>query len=100
MKRLSWFVCFSIFAVSCLDQPDCYQLNNNVAAFGFKIIGGGNDQIYLQTVYADDLTTSLIASAGNVSSIQLPLNPYSNEITYTLNGYFQPLDPFVGADTR
>lgn len=88
MKRLSWFVLFSILAVSCLDQPDCYQLNNNIALVTFKILGGGNDAVLLNKVTSPGagmiFQDSLVSSTG----IGLPLNPYSNEGSFTFDASY------------
>jgi hypothetical protein len=89
MKRLSWFVFFSITAISCLDQPDCFQLNNNVAVVGFKIIGGGTDVVSLTQVTSPG-ASDVIAKKGDVSSVNLSLNPYANEISYAFEGTFKP----------
>ena len=42
MKRLSWFAFFLIFSASCLDEPDCYQLHNDVLGVTFRVIGTGS----------------------------------------------------------
>jgi len=90
MKRFSWFVFFSITAISCLDQPDCYQLNNNVAVFGFKIIGGGNDVYVLNGVHTPGTDSVLLENLTGSNNVSLPLNPYANEINYAFEGYFEP----------
>jgi hypothetical protein len=41
MKRLSWFVFFLIFSASCLDDPDCYQLHNQILGVTFRVMGSG-----------------------------------------------------------
>ena len=43
MKKTGLFTFILIVAVSCLNEPDCYQLNNDTVVIYFKIIGGGND---------------------------------------------------------
>lgn len=88
MKRLSWFVLLPIFAVSCLDQPDCYQLNNNVAVVAFKIIGGGTDVYDLIGVYVPDADSVFLQDSVGNAAVGLPLNPYAREITYTFAGAY------------
>lgn len=39
MKKTSWFLFFLLFAVSCLDDPDCFLLNNDVLGISFNVIG-------------------------------------------------------------
>jgi hypothetical protein len=89
MKRLSWFVFFSLIAVSCLDQPDCYQLNNNVAGFGFKIIGGSSDYKEIRSVVSEGAGKVTWDTVGT-SDLGVYLDPYSNELSFTVQGYFGP----------
>lgn len=92
MKRLSWFVFLSIITISCLDQPDCYQLNNNEVVFAFKIIGGGTDAYDIKSIYTagDDGTILIGENAQGSSAFLLPLNPYADDITYGFDGIFGP----------
>jgi hypothetical protein len=39
VKKASWFLIFLFFAVSCLDDPDCYLLNNDVVGITFRVLG-------------------------------------------------------------
>jgi hypothetical protein len=39
VKKTSWFLFFLIFAVSCLDDPDCFLLNNDVIGISFQVLG-------------------------------------------------------------
>lgn len=87
MKRLSWFVFFSVFTLSCLDQPDCYQLNNNEMVISFRIIGGGNDT-YLSSGITATGTDRIFIKDTAASSVALPLNPYEKQIRYTFPGIF------------
>jgi hypothetical protein len=87
MKRLSWFVFFSTIAISCLDQPDCYQLNNNEMIVAFKIIGGGNDTYTSEGITATGTGDVFLKDTTGNTAI-LPLNPYASEIKYTIPGSF------------
>ena len=84
MRKTGLFTFMLIIAVSCLNEPDCYQLNNNTVVIFFKIIGGGNDQVQLVSVQSPD--TDSIFAASNPSKIVLPLNPKNEETLYTLQG--------------
>src|SRR5688500_1709659 len=49
MKKLSWFAFFLVFSASCLDDPDCYQLHNDVIGVTFRVIGTGQgDSVLLR----------------------------------------------------
>ena len=65
MKRTGWFIFFLILAASCLDDPDCFQLNNNYLGISFYVMGSGGADTLKATeivmsgakvVYADTAT--------------------------------------------
>jgi len=39
VKKLSWFIFLTLFVFSCLDEPDCFQLNNDVIGISFRVLG-------------------------------------------------------------
>jgi hypothetical protein len=41
MKKLGWFAFFLVFFASCLDDPDCYQLHNDLVGVTFRVMGTG-----------------------------------------------------------
>ncbi|MGC3947428.1 MAG: hypothetical protein QM762_23420 [Chryseolinea sp.] len=86
MKRLSWFVFFSIFTISCLDQPDCYQLNNNVIGLGFSVLGGSADYFEVKSVTTDGYGQAW--DTVGTSNLGIYLNPYANEMSFEIEGYF------------
>lgn len=92
MKRLSWFVAFCLIAFSCLDEPDCFQLNNNVILLNFKILGGGNDRYPVASVETPDVDTVFLEDAVLTSGVPIPLNPYSTTTRYTFFGNDVPHD--------
>lgn len=85
MNKTGLFVFVSIFAVSCLSQPDCYQLNNNTVVAYFKIVGGGNDVVRVTRIQSPE-ALSLFVGDTTVSAIALPLNPKSEETLYEIQG--------------
>src|SRR5688572_15729874 len=107
MKKASWFIFFLILAVSCLDEPDCYQLNNNIVGITFRVMGSstvdtvaiwgvdiqGSDSIFMDTVLA--------------TGIPLPLNYTRDETdiafrfvgaTYFMKLGYQSRTQFVSED--
>ncbi len=49
MKKLTWFAFFLILTVSCLDEPDCFQLHNDIIGITFRVIGTGQgDSVVLK----------------------------------------------------
>ena len=85
MKKTGLFVFVVIIAVSCLNEPDCYQLNNDAAVIHFRIIGGGSDAVQLISVQSPEADVILYGDT-TVSSIPLPLNPKTEETLYTIHG--------------
>ncbi|WP_333820313.1 DUF6452 family protein [Ohtaekwangia sp.] len=72
MKKTSWFIFCLVLAVSCLDEPDCYQLNNDLLGISFHVMG---------STVADTLKATLISFSGTnattadtTTAILLPLN--------------------------
>jgi len=87
MKKLSWFVCFSLFAVSCLNEADCYQLNNNAVVIYFKILGGKADLFELYTIQSADAGGPFLVDTA-VSYVALPINPKTEETVFTIIGAY------------
>ncbi|HEY9046485.1 MAG TPA: DUF6452 family protein, partial [Ohtaekwangia sp.] len=72
MKKISWFILSLALAVSCLDEPDCYQLNNDQLGISFHVMG---------STVADTLKATEISFSGTsvtafdtATAILLPLN--------------------------
>ncbi len=89
IRKTSWFIFFFILTASCLDEPDCFQLNNNLLVVSFGIIGGGADQVAI--------TGGGITSPGTDSifydftlreSFQFPLNPKADNVTININEFY------------
>jgi len=87
MKKLTWFVFFSIIAVSCLDEPDCFQLNNNSVVIAFKILGAGADEFALVGIISPE-TDSVFYGYQIVPSAELPLNPLDVQTRYSFQGVY------------
>jgi hypothetical protein len=85
MKKTGLFIAVLSLAVSCLNEPDCYQLNNDTVVIYFKIIGGGNDQYQITSVQSPE-TDSVFYSNTTLSMISLPLNPKSEQTLFTVYG--------------
>ena len=93
MKKLGWFVFFSIIAFSCLNEPDCYQLNNSSVVISFKILGAGVKQAtivdqYPVTGIQSPETDSVFYDYSYVSSVELPLNPLTEETSFSFQGVY------------
>ena len=85
MNKTALFTFVLIIAVSCLNEPDCYQLNNNTVVIYFKILGGGTDIIPITSVQTPESDSSYNGDT-TLSKIVLPLNPKTEETLYTFQG--------------
>lgn len=84
MKKSSWFIFFLILAASCLDDPDCFRLNNNVVGFAFRVIGSNRaDTVRLVKVNVSG--TENFVPDTVTSSVYVPINftTTTSKITFT-----------------
>jgi hypothetical protein len=88
IKRTLWFFVFALMAISCLDQPDCFSLNNNIVGIGFKKLSNKtSDTLTLRSVIAAG-TDSIFLTDMRITGKNLPLNIYGDSTTF----YFEGLD--------
>ena len=95
MKKLAWFLFLSIFALSCLNEPDCYQLNNSSIILSFKVLGAGINKATIKDEYPS-IGIKSPGTAGDTifheesifSSVELPLNPGDEQTTYFFDGVY------------
>jgi len=84
MKKASWSI-IALFAISCLDDPDCFQLNQNIIGISFRVLGATQpDTLYLLRIEIPG-TDSVFHETTARTSVELPLNFTTNEtdITFT-----------------
>jgi hypothetical protein len=91
IKKSGWFLFFVVLASSCLDEPDCFSLNNNMVGISFRKISDGTaDTVFLSRIWTDvtDSTYENLFRTG----IDLPLNYFQNETTYHFEGLTKNFD--------
>lgn len=84
MKKTSWFLFFVVFAVSCLDEPECYLLNNDWVGVYFRVMGSNQ----LDTA---NVTTLLINGRAPLITEELPWQGLADNY---MTGFAVPLDYF------
>ncbi|MBT1688837.1 hypothetical protein [Dawidia soli] len=84
MKKSSWFIFFLILAVSCLDDPDCFRLNNNVVGFVFRVIGTNRADTVRLTMVEISGTSSIVPDTVT-SSVYVPVNFTTTQSTITFS---------------
>ena len=73
MKKASWFI-IALFAIGCLDDPDCFQLNNNIIGISFRVLGSTKpDTLYLLRIEVPG-TDSIFHDTPRATAVDLPLN--------------------------
>ncbi|HEY3405821.1 MAG TPA: DUF6452 family protein [Ohtaekwangia sp.] len=88
MKKASWFVIL-LFAVSCLDDPDCFQLNNNIIGISFRVLGSTKPDTLLVVGVEMSGTDSIFLEPAKYINAALPLNfttSSTNVIFHQLGG--------------
>jgi len=87
MKKGTWFIFALLFIMSCLDDPDCFQLNENLIGISFRIIGSSkSDTLTFSGIMMND-TDSVFAQSKKVTGLALPLDYIKNhsELFFTSN---------------
>jgi hypothetical protein len=84
-RTRGWLLFFLFVAVSCLDEPDCFTLTNNIIGISFKkLFDGKADTVGVTLLRTDGVT--FINKDTAISSVILPLNYFSNETSFFFEG--------------
>lgn len=84
--RIAFFVLIMMSA--CLDEPDCYNLNNYLVGISFKkLVDSSTDTLVVRNIRTEEPPVLFSDSAG-ISRIVLPLNYFEDETTF----YFESAD--------
>jgi hypothetical protein len=96
IKKSGWFLFFVILASSCLDEPDCFSLNNNMIGIAFRKISDGQaDTVFFKNIRVDG-TDGAYSGGTLLTAIDLPLNYYQNETAYHFEGLATTYDLHFG----
>lgn len=83
MKKAIWFTFLAAIAISCLDNPDCFRLDNGEFGINFRVMGFGADEKTLTN--AEIAGTNIVVVSTIASSIGLPLDPLNDTLKYIFN---------------
>jgi hypothetical protein len=90
LKKSFWFICL-LSVAACLDEPDCYQINNNYVGISFKKIFDNK----ADTVSFIGITTpssdSIFYPYTRATGIQLELNPFQEYTDFTMETIFNEM---------
>jgi hypothetical protein len=67
VKKTSWFLFSLIFAFSCLDDPDCFLLNNDVIGISFQVLGSSTpDSLHISSLSINGIQVDSVYADGDV----------------------------------
>lgn len=82
-----------MLALSCLDEPDCFSLNNNVIGISFKKLTDSKaDTVFFSSVIADGTGYEFWGSAVRTGIDTMRLNYYQNETIFHFTGLGRDYD--------
>jgi hypothetical protein len=81
MKAIIRLIFLLTMAVSCLEQPDCINIRNNIAGVTFKSLDNGAVLAQSFDYVTANGATADVYGETSVSKISLPLD-YRNDTTY------------------
>lgn len=85
IKRTLWFFVFALMAISCLDQPDCFSLNNNVVGITFKRLSTNRaDTIGWTGIIPVNTNIVYVPSPTSVTFVNVRLDPFSNSTMFQI----------------
>jgi len=82
VKKCAWFVLFATMTAGCLDEPDCYQLNNYLVGISFRKLADSKTDTVAFTRFGVVEPALLFSNDTTVSRLVLPLNYFKDETTY------------------
>lgn len=87
MKRSSWFAFILLLSISCLDSPDCFELNHNLVGISFRVMGTGKpDTLRFYNIKISG-TDSIFIPSQTAIAIGLPLDFTHDDSKIFFEGY-------------
>ena len=81
VKQSACFLILLLLACACLDEPDCFHLNNDLVGVSFKKLADSKtDTVYYFQAGTDDPRLVFYGDT-TVSRLTFPLNYFENETT-------------------
>lgn len=82
IKKCAFFLLLLTMTAGCLDEPDCYQLNNYIIGISFKKLADSTADTVAFTGFGTSEPPLLFSNDTTVSKLYLPLNYFKDETTY------------------
>ncbi|HEY8510666.1 MAG TPA: DUF6452 family protein [Cyclobacteriaceae bacterium] len=82
IRKVALYAIFALLALSCLDEPDCYNLNNNVIGIAFrKIADNKADTVAIIGITVNG-SDSLFHETKLATGVELPVNVLDDEVEF------------------
>ena len=82
IKKGVWLLFVVVIAAGCLDEPDCYLLNNNFIGISFKKIEGSSADTVSFTGFGTVEPPLLFYGDTTLSRLYLPVNYFQDETVF------------------
>lgn len=83
IRKSAWLLILTIMTAACLDEPDCYLLNNHIIGISFKKLEDSSTDTVSVTAFGT-VNPPVLFFAGDttLSRLFLPLNYFQDETAY------------------
>ena len=88
IKKCLWALIILLMTAACLNEPDCYQLNNQFIGISFKKLSNSTTDTVFVTGLGTVEPPLLFYADTAFTRLTLPLNYFQDETTY----FFQDPD--------
>jgi hypothetical protein len=83
VKKTTWFLFLLFFVISCLDDPECFELRNDVIGVAFRVMGSGSlDSVFLRDAYVNGLEFPIAEGGQVLTNLYLPLNYFETQTDF------------------
>ena len=82
VKRSTWLLILAVIAAACLDEPDCFNLNNDVVGISFKKLDDSSADTVSLLALGTQEPPILFGLDTAIFRVNLPLNYFEDETTF------------------
>jgi hypothetical protein len=87
IKKSGWFLIFVLMTASCLDEPECFSLNNNIVGISFKkMTNRQSDTVYVSSLQAVG-TDSIFEKLTALNGVDVPLNYFKDTTDFIFTNH-------------
>jgi hypothetical protein len=84
MKKATWFIFLLIIIMSCLNDPDCFRLNQNIVGISFRVMGSSKSDTLRMYEIAATNTDDLFYENTEATGIGLPLDYTTTQTQFVI----------------